>query len=84
MKHLVKYYAMCRPIGWWGPVHREAVRLGLIEEHETATPESLRPLQLIFDYLLYRFRDARVRGRLILPVNLLNAKRRLPAAFFLT
>jgi len=38
MKHLVKYYAMCRPIGWWGPVHREAVRLGLIEEHETASP----------------------------------------------
>lgn len=32
MKHLVKYYAMCRPIGWWGPVHREAVRLGLIQE----------------------------------------------------
>jgi SSS family solute:Na+ symporter len=38
MKHLVKYYAMCRPIGWWGPVHREAVRLGLIDEHETAVP----------------------------------------------
>ncbi|HUU28179.1 MAG TPA: sodium:solute symporter [archaeon] len=32
MKHLVKYYVMCRPLGWWGPVHREAVRMGLIEE----------------------------------------------------
>ncbi len=32
MSRLAKYYAMTRPIGWWGPVHREAVRLGLIQE----------------------------------------------------
>ncbi|MCH8959920.1 MAG: sodium:solute symporter, partial [Bacteroidetes bacterium] len=30
MDHLVKYYVMARPIGWWGPVRREAERLGLI------------------------------------------------------
>jgi len=32
MKRLAKYYAMCRPLGWWGPVHREAVRLELIKD----------------------------------------------------
>jgi len=31
MEHLVKYYAMSRPIGWWGPVKREAERLGLLQ-----------------------------------------------------
>ncbi len=30
MEHLVKYYVMARPIGWWGPVRREAIRQGLI------------------------------------------------------
>jgi len=30
MPHLVKYYVMSRPIGWWGPVRREAERLGLL------------------------------------------------------
>ena len=35
MTRLVRYYVMTRPIGWWQPVHREAVRRGLIEE----TPE---------------------------------------------
>ena len=30
MDHLVKYYVMARPIGWWGPVRREAERRGLI------------------------------------------------------
>ncbi|MDX1428829.1 MAG: sodium:solute symporter family protein [Rhodothermales bacterium] len=30
MDHLVKYYVMARPIGWWGPVRREAIRRGLI------------------------------------------------------
>lgn len=30
MNHLVKFYAMTRPIGWWGPVHREAQRRGLL------------------------------------------------------
>ena len=32
MDRLVQYYVMTRPLGWWGPVHREAVRRGLIEE----------------------------------------------------
>lgn len=32
MDHLVKYYVMSRPIGWWGPVRREAEKRGLIEE----------------------------------------------------
>ena len=32
MKRLVKYYVICRPLGWWGPVHREAERLGLLAE----------------------------------------------------
>lgn len=30
MEHLVKYYAMSRPIGWWGPVKKEAERMGLL------------------------------------------------------
>ncbi|MFH1070612.1 MAG: sodium:solute symporter family protein [Candidatus Glassbacteria bacterium] len=30
MERLVRYYAMCRPLGWWGPVHREAERRGLL------------------------------------------------------
>jgi len=30
MDKLVRYYAMSRPIGWWGPVRREAERRGLI------------------------------------------------------
>ena len=41
MDHLVRYYVMTRPIGWWGPVHREAVRRGLIEketENKSAGP----------------------------------------------
>ena len=32
MDRLVRYYVMTRPLGWWGAVHREAVRRGLIEE----------------------------------------------------
>jgi hypothetical protein len=32
MDHLVRYYAMTRPLGWWGPVHREAVRRGAVED----------------------------------------------------
>jgi Na+/proline symporter len=32
MDKLVKYYVMSRPIGWWGPVHREALKRGLISE----------------------------------------------------
>jgi Na+/proline symporter len=30
MEHLVQYYVMARPLGWWGPVRREAIRRGLI------------------------------------------------------
>jgi hypothetical protein len=32
MDHLIRYYLQTRPLGWWGPVHREAVRRGLILE----------------------------------------------------
>ncbi len=32
MDHLVKYYVMSRPIGFWGPVRREAERQGLLEQ----------------------------------------------------
>ena len=31
MDRLVKFYVMSRPVGWWGPVRREAIRRGLIE-----------------------------------------------------
>ena len=30
MDHLVKYYVMSRPIGWWGPVRKEAEARGLV------------------------------------------------------
>jgi len=30
MDHLVAYYVMSRPIGFWGPVRKEAERQGLI------------------------------------------------------
>ncbi len=30
MDHLVKFYVMSRPIGFWGPVKKEAIRRGLI------------------------------------------------------
>jgi len=43
MDRLVRYYVMTRPIGWWQPVHREAVRRGLIEETPPREKES-RPL----------------------------------------
>ena len=42
MDRLVRYYVMTRPIGWWGPVHREAVRRGLIEEKKPE-PTGKRP-----------------------------------------
>ena len=32
MDRLVRYYVMTRPLGWWGPVHREAVKRGLITD----------------------------------------------------
>jgi Na+/proline symporter len=34
MEHLVKYYVQARPIGWWGPVKREAQKLGLLTHVE--------------------------------------------------
>ena len=43
MDRLVRYYVMTRPIGWWKPVHNEAVSLGLIEETPEKTEKS-RPL----------------------------------------
>jgi len=43
MDQLVRYYVMTRPIGWWGPVHREAIRRGLIKE-VSAKPSESRPL----------------------------------------
>jgi hypothetical protein len=47
MDHLVKYYVMTRPLGWWGPVHREAVRQGLIREGAKAPSPSNRRRPLI-------------------------------------
>ncbi len=44
MDRLVRYYVMTRPIGWWGPVHREAVRRGLIAEDAPQDAEGPRPL----------------------------------------
>jgi Na+/proline symporter len=32
MNHLVRFYVMSRPIGIWGPVRKEAIRQGLINE----------------------------------------------------
>jgi SSS family solute:Na+ symporter len=31
MDRLVKYYVMSRPLGWWGPVRREAEKRGLLK-----------------------------------------------------
>lgn len=36
MEHLVQYYVMARPLGWWGPVRREALQRGLITAGEAA------------------------------------------------
>jgi len=40
MDQLVRFYMMTRPLGWWGPVRREAVRRGLIDEKSTDAPAS--------------------------------------------
>jgi Na+/proline symporter len=40
MKRLVKYYVRCRPLGWWGPVHREAERLGLLDAEKAIMEET--------------------------------------------
>jgi Na+/proline symporter len=49
MDRLVRYYVMTRPIGWWGPVHREAVRRGLIQETAPSdgTTQGPKPRPLI-------------------------------------
>ena len=45
MDQLVRFYMMTRPLGWWGPVRREAVRRGLIDEKSTdASASAGRPL----------------------------------------
>ena len=43
MDRLVKYYVMTRPLGWWAPVHKEAVRRGLIEDDVAPVDEGRRP-----------------------------------------
>ncbi len=43
MDRLVRYYVMTRPLGWWGPVHREAVRRGLLADAPAQAPGP-RPL----------------------------------------
>ncbi len=41
----MRFYVQTRPIGWWGPVHREAVRRGLVRETPKSTAASgPRPL----------------------------------------
>jgi Na+/proline symporter len=44
MDHLVKYYVMTRPLGWWGPVHREAEARGLIAPAARRVTTGPRPL----------------------------------------
>lgn len=40
LDHLVRYYVMARPPGFWGPVRHEAIRRGLI------TPAGTLPLEV--------------------------------------
>jgi Na+/proline symporter len=45
MDRLVEYYVMARPMGWWRPVHQEAVRRGRIRERAgEPSARSARPL----------------------------------------
>jgi len=45
MDQLVRFYMMTRPLGWWGPVRREAVRRGMIDEKSTdASASETRPM----------------------------------------
>jgi len=45
MDQLVRFYMMTRPLGWWGPVRREAARRGLIDEKSIdASEPGGRPL----------------------------------------
>jgi solute:Na+ symporter, SSS family len=43
MDRLVDYYVMARPLGWWEPVHREAVRRGRIAESQPRKSSGARP-----------------------------------------
>ena len=38
MEHLVHFYLQTRPLGWWGPVRAEAIRMGLLEETKKEPP----------------------------------------------
>ncbi len=40
--HLVKYYVMSRPIGWWAPVRKEAEKRGLLQELEKVLAEGVK------------------------------------------
>ncbi len=42
--HLVHYYVQTRPLGWWGPVQREAERRGLIAPETKPAQAGRRPL----------------------------------------
>ena len=44
LEHLVAYYVMTRPLGWWGPVRREAIRRGLLQEEPKPAAAERRPL----------------------------------------
>jgi SSS family solute:Na+ symporter len=44
MDHLVHYYVQTRPLGWWGPVRREAERRGLIAPEVKPQQIGRRPL----------------------------------------
>ncbi|MFQ5538226.1 MAG: sodium:solute symporter family protein [Gemmatimonadota bacterium] len=45
MDHLVRFYVQTRPLGWWGPVHAEAERRGLVaDEAGAGGPRARRPL----------------------------------------
>jgi len=44
LDHLVRYYVMTRPIGWWGPVRAAAEQRGLIETVRRSEQTSPRPL----------------------------------------
>jgi Na+/proline symporter len=44
MDHLVHYYVQTRPLGWWGPVQREAERRGLIAPEVKRERSGRRPL----------------------------------------
>jgi hypothetical protein len=43
MDHLVRYYVQTRPLGWWEPVRREALRRGLIAPEARPSRKGKRP-----------------------------------------